>query len=376
MKNLFDKIRPYTEQESLEAVQKLFSNPLFLKQLSVFEDKINIDEWVKEILACDNEFDFHLTLADRVFHYYIEKSCTQVYYSGFENINPKNQYLFIGNHRDIVLDSSFLQIYYFKNGYDETRSAIGDNLLSTPLFLELARMHKMFIVLRSGLLKEKIAHTHLLSSYIHHSIFEEKESVWIAQGNGRTKNGDDKTQQGLLKMLTLADPQNAMLKLKNMHITPVTISYQYEPCDQLKARELALSENTPYKKQPGEDTKSIIEGITGFKGEAHFVIGKPLQFDMIPQELSLNEKLTILCQQIDNQIYENYYLHPQNYIAIDIQEKSNRFSNQYTEEEKNDFIRYLSQKSITHGVSKEKMMSYLLDIYANPVRNKLKIRNE
>ena len=373
MKNLFNNIRPYTEKETLVAVEKLFTNPDFIRQLSIFKDKINVDEWVKEVLACKDQFQFHLTFANRVFHYFIEKTCKKNSYSGFENINPENQYLFIGNHRDIVLDSSFLQIYFFKNGYDETRSAIGDNLLATPMFVELAKIHKMFLVLRSGTLKEKIASTHLLSSYISHSIFEEKESVWIAQGNGRTKNGDDKTQQGLIKMLTMSEPDNAMQQLKLMKITPVTISYQYEPCDQLKARELALSENSPYQKQKGEDTKSIIEGITGFKGETHFVIGKPLQqeFDLIPPELPLNDKLSFLCEQIDNQIYSNYFLYPQNYIAADIQNNSTRFSTQYSEDEKSDFVNYLNKKAIVSDVPKEKMMKNLLNIYANPVKNKL-----
>ena len=375
MKHLFDKIRPYTEKETMEAVKKLFSDPKFIQQLSIFEDKINVNEWVKEVLACKTQFEFHLALADKVFHYFIEKSTTKIHYSGIENIDPKKQHLFIGNHRDIVLDSAFLQIYFFKNGYEATRIAIGDNLISNPLYVELARLHKMFLVLRSGSLKEKINNTHLLSSYIHHSIFEDHESVWIAQGNGRTKNGDDKTQQGLLKMLTLATQQNTMTSLQQMQITPVTVSYQYEPCAQSKAHELAISENDTYTKQPGEDTKSIIDGITGTKGEVHFVIGKPLknEFDNIPKELSLNDKLTWLCNKIDHQIYENYFLYPQNYIAIDIQENSNRFATQYTNEEKTTFMEYLNKQSIVSDVSKEKMTQYLLDIYANPVRNNKKI---
>jgi len=378
MKHLFDNIRPYTEEETMQAVKKLFADPKFIQQLSIFEDKVNVDELVKKVLTCNTRHEFHLTFADMVYSYFMEKTCTKIHFSGIENINPENQYLFIGNHRDIVLDSAFLQVYYFKNGYEATRSAIGDNLISNPLFVELARMHQLFLVLRSGTLKERMANTQLLSSYIYHSIFEEKESVWIAQGNGRAKNGDDKTQQGLLKMLTLSAPQNAIQILKQMQITPVTISYQYEPCAQLKARELALSENAPYVKQPGEDTKSIIEGITGFKGEVHLVIGKPLQqeFEDIPQELSLNDKLALLREQIDNQIYENYFLHPQNYIAIDIQENSDRFSIQYTDKEKTDFINYLNEQSTISDVSKEKMMHYLLNIYANPVRNKLKISDE
>ena len=377
MKNLFDTIRPYSEQETLAAVKKLFNDPKFIRELSIFEDKIDVNEWVKEVLSCQTRFEFQLTFANCVFHYFIEKSCAQMYLSGWENINPKNQYLFIGNHRDIILDSSFLQIYNFGNGYEATRSAIGDNLVANPIFVEIARMHQMFLVLRSGSLKEKIRHTHLLSEYIHHCIFEEKESVWIAQGNGRTKNGDDKTQQGLIKMLTLAAPENAIQTLKRMQITPVAISYQYEPCAQWKARELALSENAPYTKQPGEDTKSIIEGITGYKGEVHLVIGKPLheEMDNIPPHLNPNDKLYWICQQIDKQIYENYFLYPQNYIAIDMQEKTNQYAFHYTPKEKAAFIDYLNQQSVVSDVSKEKMMKYLLDIYANPVRNKLRIKN-
>jgi hypothetical protein len=327
------------------------------------------------VLNCKTQFEFHLAFADRVFNYFAQKTCTQVHYSGLENINPKSSYLFLGNHRDIILDSAFLQVYYFANGYEASRSAIGDNLVFNQLFVEIARMHQMFLVLRSGTLKEKIQNTHLLSSYIDHTIFEEKKSVWIAQGNGRTKNGDDKTQQGLLKMLTFADPQNPLQLLKQMQITPVTISYQYEPCAQLKARELALSENAPYIKQPGEDAKSIIEGVTGYKGEVHFVIGKPLQqeFEKIPHDITLNEKLLMLCDQIDRQMYAQYFLYPQNYIAFDMKENSNRFATQYTQDEKLSFVNYLNKQNIVPDVPKDKMMNYLLDIYANPVRNRYEI---
>ena len=373
----FDYIRPYTEKETMEAIKKMFTDPNFIKQLSIFKDKINVKEWVKKVLSCNTVLEFHLTFADKVFHYFAEKTCTNIHYSGYENINPKKQYLFIGNHRDIVLDSTLLQSCFFNHGEKATYTAIGNNLVSTPLFGELARLHKMFLVLRSGTLKEKIANTYLLSSYINHAIFEEKESVWIAQGNGRTKNGDDKTQQGLIKMLTLAASQEPLQTLLAMQITPVTVSYQYEPCAQAKARELALSENAPYTKQPGEDTDSIIKGITEFKGDVHFAIGKPLQqLDNISQkELTLNEKLALICTQIDTQIYDNYYLYPQNYIAIDIQDNSDRFYTQYTAEEKNMFLQYLNEKSTVADVSKEKMTKYLLDIYANPVRNKLRIEN-
>jgi hypothetical protein len=375
MKSHFDHIRPYNEKETLVAVKKLFTNPQFLQELSFFENRINISEWVKEILSCKTQFEFHIAFADRVFNYFIKNSCTKLHSSGIENIDAATSHLFIGNHRDIVLDSAFLQIYFFKHGCEETRIAIGDNLLQHPIFKELALLHKMFLVLRSGTLKEKIKNTHLLSSYISHSIFNDNESVWIAQGNGRAKNGDDKTQQGLLKMLTLSAPDNALQNLKKMRITPVTVSYQYEPCAQMKARELALSEKGPYIKQPKEDTQSIVEGIFGFKGDVHFVIGKPLQqeFDEIPEELNFNEKLYWLCNKIDSQIYENYYLYPQNYIAIDIQDNSNRFSSQYTKEESVAFLQYLNEKSIVPDVPKEKMLKYLLDIYANPVKNKLRI---
>jgi len=377
MTELFNNIRPYTEQETMVAINKLFTNPKFLQQLSFLEKHLDVNQLVAEVLKCKTRHEFHLVFANTIFNSIVGKTYTKIHYSGLENINPKNPYLFIGNHRDIILDSVFLQVYFFRNGYEATLSAGGDNLISSPLLVELARIHQMFLVVRSGTRDEIINNTRLLSSFISHSLFKEKKSVWISQKNGRTKNGNDKTQSGLLKMLSLSSPKNELQALKQMQITPIAISYQYEPCAKLKARELALSEKGNYVKQSGEDATSINEGIMGYKGEVHLVIGKPLQqeFDNLPHEKTLNEKIAQLCEHIDQQIYENYFLFPQNYIAFDIQANSNRFSAYYTVAEKNAFLNYLQEQSLVSDVTKDKMLKFLLDIYANPIKNKFKITN-
>ncbi len=291
---------------------------------------------------------------------------------GVENIDPKKAYLYIANHRDITFDAAILQYYFFKEKLNTTKIAIGDNLISTPVLGEVARLNKMFLVKRSGSLREKLTDYKHLSAFIHNSLFNENESVWIAQRDGRTKDGYDYTKQGLLKMVTMGHEKELMETLHRVNIVPLTISYEYEPCDALKARELALSENGQhYQKYPGEDFDSIKHGIFDQKGRVSLVLGTPLdrELDEIPEDLNSNDKLFYVCQLIDHQIYKNYKLYANNYIANDVMHDSTRYHDFYTEEEKAHFLDYLDRKSIVRDVLKEKMMRYLLQIYGTPVDN-------
>lgn len=204
MNDKFYNIRPYNDAEAVQAIAKLFGNQEFVNSLSFLSDQFDIDELVEIAKNCKSIFDFQNQFSGKIYNYFIEKSTSSIHFSGMENINSNSPYLFIANHRDIVLDSSSLQRYFFDNNLHGTKSAIGDNLITGPFFVELARINNMLLVLRSSSIHEKIANLHLLSEYIHHSIFEDKESVWIAQRSGRTKDGYDKTQQGLIKMLSMA----------------------------------------------------------------------------------------------------------------------------------------------------------------------------
>ncbi len=272
-----------------------------------------------------------------------------------------------------MLDSTFLQIVRFEQGLGATRSAIGNNLVKEQLHVTLARLNKMFLVYRDDKDKaELLKHTKQLSDYIQHTLFVEKESIWIAQRGGRAKDGIDKTQQGLLKMLVRSLKMSPTEALKKIKISTSTISYQYEPCDHFKARELALSEMGKYEKKPGEDLQSIIQGFIGYKGEMTLYIGHTLhhEFDAIDENLSINDQFAQAREIVDRQIHDNYYLYNTNYIAYDIDENTSRFSLFYTTEEKEQFIEYLNKQAICDDVSKEKMMNYLLKIYSNPIRMK------
>ena len=368
----FENIRPYKDAEAVQAIHRLFNNQDFIKSLSFLKDQFDISELVKTALECKSILEFQMRFSGQVFNYFIQKSSTGIHYSGLENIKPEKAHLFIANHRDIVLDSSSLQNYFFENNLRGTKTAIGDNLVTNPVFVELARINNMLLVLRSSTIHDKIANLHLLSEYIHHSIFEENESVWIAQRSGRTKDGYDVTQQGLIKMLSMANRKDPMEALKSIQLTPVTISYEYESCDQLKAREMALSENGDYVKKSGEDFKSIVQGVLGYKGEIRLHIGNPIidEINQIDPSLNTNDQLFAVAKLVDQQIYADYHLFKTNYIAFDYQEQRQEFSSLYSEQEKDNFLNYLKKQSVVEDVSEEKMLHYLLLIYSNPVRTK------
>lgn len=370
MDSKFDDIRPYNDEEALLVLSKLYEDPQFQSALNILADKYPLAQVKEEFAQFHSIYEFQCTIVKRFINYFFEKTITSVSYSGLENLKKDQPYLFIANHRDIVLDTAFLQNYFFDNGFNSTKIAFGDNLLSSPTLSMFAMLNKLFMVKRGGSLRERLTNSQQLSEYIHHVILEEKESVWIAQRNGRTKNGIDQTQQGLIKMIGSCAKPQFIEGLMRMNIVPVTTSYEYESCDQLKARELALSENQAYIKKPGEDFESIKQGIMGYKGKVHFVIGKPITDEIakIDSALSNNEKAVKICHLIDQQIYANYQLFPNNFIAYDLMENSTEFADRYSAQQKEKFITYLEKQSTVADVAPEKMMHYLLAIYGNPVK--------
>lgn len=371
MTDKFASIRHYNKREALVAQREVFANKDLERALNYLNMGITVEGLKEDCKHFKSLYDFQAAVPGRFLQYYSDKTTTHVSYKGLENLDLNKSYLFIANHRDIVMDSAYLQLYFFHNKVNTSKIAIGDNLVSTPLLLSIAKLNKMFLVKRSATLRENLANSKLLSEYIHEALGVEHESVWIAQRNGRTKNGFDHTQQGLVKMLTYFDESRDVLDvLKEMHITPITVSYEYEPCDRLKARELAISENEKYVKKPGEDFNSVCQGIFGFKGNVNFVIGKAIdaEIDVIPADLHKNEKINAVCQIIDKQIYANYMLFANNYIAYDYLENSAEFASQYTPQQREAFLKYIDKQSIVEDVDAEKMKKYLFDIYANPVR--------
>lgn len=373
MTDIFSDIRPYTEEEAPEKIAQLIENQKFLAALQKFVPDYSPEQLKKDSADFNKIYDFQYATSRRFMEKFMQMSTTNVDFKGFDNYDKDKTYLFICNHRDITFDAALLSEYFFINHLNTAKLAIGDNLLSNPTLVEVAKLNKMFIVKRSLSMREKLTNYQHLSAYIHHVLFEENESVWIAQRDGRTKDGLDITKQGLVKMLAMDDTLKPLEMLKKINLTPLTVSYEYEPCDKLKAREMALSELEHYQKKPGEDFESILQGIFGFKGRVQLTLGKPIfdEIDAISPDLNQNDKIYEVCKMVDQQIYQNYKLFPNNYIAFDILASKSRFEHLYSKDEKLKFQKYIDEQSEVQDVSKEKMMYYLLRIYANPVTTSL-----
>ncbi len=370
MEDPFLTIRPYTEIEAKEAIRSLAQDPYFLSAVQSFSDEKSYLNIVNEFKSVNSTYDFQYHIIKKLVSFIIQETTDGISCSGIENLSSTDVYLFIGNHRDIVLDSVFLQQYFLTQNFKTTKIAFGDNLMTSPTLEKFFKSNKMFVVKRGGTIKEKLLNSQQLSKYIYHSLFHENESIWIAQRNGRTKNGIDKTQQGLVKMLANHAQKDILNGLKKLKIVPVSISYEYESCDQLKAREMVLSEKKEYVKLAGEDFKSMQQGIFGYKGKVNVSIGTPIvdEIDNIDKNLRPNEKIVEVCRLIDQQIYANYKLFENNFIAYDLLENKNEFSSHYSETNKNKFINYIDKQSVIDGIDQAKMRNYLLKIYANPVK--------
>ncbi|MBR6904105.1 MAG: 1-acyl-sn-glycerol-3-phosphate acyltransferase [Bacteroidales bacterium] len=374
----FEDIRPYTDLEFKAAYLRLAEYPGFQEAVAMFLPGYSVSQFKQDLANFNTVEDVQRDLDKRFVDVFIAQSSKGVTLSGIENIDEGVAYMFIGNHRDITFDPALLEYYFFVEHRRTSRIAVGDNLYSTPLLNEVAKLNKMVKVKRTGTMREKLENSYTLAAYIQQSLFEDHESVWIAQRDGRTKDGNDYTKHGLVKMITLGNDKNLMETIRRMNITPVTVSYEYEPCDKLKARELALSENAVYHKQPGEDFNSIKQGIFGQKGRMSLTIGTPInhELDTIPEELSNNDKIDLVCKLIDKQIYTNYTLYPNNYIAHDMLHQEKTYHEHYTDAERAKFEQYLQMQSQVPDVTEAKMLENLLKIYANPVDNYYKTISE
>ncbi|MDR3251227.1 MAG: acyltransferase [Tannerella sp.] len=309
---------------------------------------------------------------------FILRSMTEFSFSGLECLDPRKNYLFISNHRDIMLDSSLLQYLLLGNGFRTTEITFGSNLMSTQLVVDVGKANKMFTVIRNDNIRCFLKNSLLLSEYIRYVISEKGESVWIAQRNGRTKDGNDVTEQGIIKMFCMSGFGNPVDSLNALNIVPVAISYQIESCDILKTLELYHSRlNQKYVKQPGEDLNSILTGITQQKGRVNISICEPVTKDEIDFSHKYpNEFYKLVASVIDKRIYKHYKLYGNNYIAHDMRSGSAEYSDCYTPEEKEMFAgRCRAMLEQIEG-DKDILTAIFLDIYAKPVDNAKKAINQ
>ncbi len=366
----FDDMRPYYDNESYEVLQRIIKDPIFMKLVNNLWSGMTLDEVKAKAEKVNTAMGFQVEFMHPAIRTIVARSSDGLTCNGFEHLNKNESYLFVANHRDILLDSAILQILLVENGFATSEITFGNNLMDKGFITDFGRLNRMFAVLREGTGRELYDISRKLSAYIHHTIVDKNVSVWIAQRNGRTKDGNDQTQTGLLKMLNISGKGTFTDNFAQLKIVPLTISYEYEPCDVLKVQELYLSSlHTKYIKADGEDLNSIITGIIQPKGRIHLSVGTPIinELQQIDNSISENEKIKILTSLVDNQIYNDYKLWAVNYIAADILSNTNHYINHYTPDEKENFINYINSKTATIEGEQESLFNLFIKMYANPV---------
>lgn len=373
----FDAIRPFYDTEVNEAIQKVIHHPMMKALMNFAFPDLDDEVWKEQLTKTHSIRDFQCNFIYKALMQVLEKTSEGLTTSGFEKLEKNTPYLFISNHRDIILDTSLLNACLFDHGLTMTASAIGDNLVKKSFLYTLSKLNRNFLVLRGLPPRELLQSSKLMSEYIGQLLLRENRSVWIAQREGRTKDGNDATHQGVLKMLAMgSDEADLMDYFKKVKIVPVSISYEYDPTDALKMPQLmAEANNEIYIKEKNEDFMTLLSGIMGQKKRIHIHVGDILdkEIDQIKTEYdNSNKQIQALAQVIDDSILTSYKLWPTNYIAYDILNKTDKYAHLYTEKEKSLFERRLE---IRIDESNPIEMQGFLAMYANPVVNKSKYEN-
>lgn len=373
----FDAIRPFYDAEVNEAIVSSINHPMMKALMNFSFPEVEDSVWKEQLNKTHSIRDFQCNFIYNSVQRVLEKTSDGLTTSGFEKLEKNTSYLFISNHRDILLDTTLLNASLFEHGLVMTASAIGDNLVTKSFIKILAKLNRNFLVQRGLTPREMLESSKLLSEYIGQLLLRENRSVWIAQREGRTKDGNDATNPGVLKMLGMgSDEQDLMDYFKKIKIVPVSISYEYDPTDALKMPQILAEANQEiYIKEKNEDFITLMRGVLGPKRRIHIHVGDVInkEIDAIKVEFdNSNKQIQALAQVIDDSILSNYRLWPTNYIAYDIVNQTNPFSHLYSENEKSLFERRLEMR-IDHG--NPLALQSFLAMYANPVVNKLKYEN-
>lgn len=372
----FDDIRPFNDSEVNHYLRLLIKDENFQFILQfIFEDQAKI-ELFKLILANihtvkDLQYKFVYQLVDDLI---LKRSTDGLTSSGLEKLDKNTSYLFISNHRDIILDSAIMNYLIVLEGMNTTEIAIGNNLLIEKWIEYAVKLNRAFVVHRNLPARELLTASKKLSEYIRRNITIKNNSVWIAQREGRTKDGNDKTQQALLKMLNFSNIKEFGEGFRELRIVPLSISYEIEPCGFSKVAELYKKQTEGFEKTQEDDLKSMGEGLVRPKGRIHFAFGEPItsQIDLIAREETISSQIEKLADHIDQQIYSNFKLWPNNYIAEDILNNTSINTEYYTSEQFTHFISMLIEAVALIPGDAETIRSMFLQMYVNPLINKRK----
>ena len=361
----FDKIRVYKDEDTLKYMKKHINSEAFKQAFEFIYPNKNEEDYRNFVNNEVNSSDeFKKKCVFKATKRIIDTKSDGLTYNNLSHIDKDETYIYISNHRDIALDAALMSTILLKEGKKMAQSAVGDNLLLNEVIEDIGRMMGCFIVKRNLSPRETVKASDTLSRYIQYLLKDEKRSVWIAQKEGRTKDGNDKTNPAILKMISMANKDLTLEDfLKNIKIIPVAISYELDPTDYLKVPELlALEKEGIYEKQEGEDANSIFRGGLGYKGKIHFEFGKPLnkELDILKEHNSQNKKIRVLSNIIDTFIYKNYKLNEINYVAYDAMHQTERFRDKYTEKDISFFNNRIEVRAKDLGIDINIMKKFML----------------
>lgn len=376
----FEDIRPYRDAEVPEKIEKLLGEPQFQQIIEHVLPEMPYELFSNQLMGLKTVKQFQSKMVVPLLDKLLSNSAKGLEFKGIEKLDKEQSYLFVSTHRDIVLDSALMNYILLREGHETAEIAIGDNLMKIPWVVDLVKLNKSFIVKRDLPKEKKVEGSLQLSAYINDTLISQRDSIWIAQRSGRSKNGDDRTNPSILKMFILqGEGESPLDKLRKLNICPVSISYEYNPCDALTLPELmANAKGEKYEKLPMEDMVHMGQGIEGQKGRVSVSFGTPLnkvlsEFENINNR---NELLAKIAAAIDNEIHATYQLMPTNYIAYDVLKESNQFAEHYKAEEKESFLSHMNKSIADIEGEHDLKRTTFLHMYANPVFNKLNVENE
>ena len=377
--SIYDDIRPFDPEELPAAFERLLSDAQFQQVLGYLYPGVPLEAVKTKMMACKTNLEFQLA-----FCYGFLKDLMAKASKGFdmnvEAVDVTKRYTFVSNHRDIVLDSALLDVLLYDAGFNTTcEIAIGDNLLSLPWVKDLVRLNKSFIVQRSLSPREFLMASKKMAEYMHYVVGEKNDNIWIAQREGRAKDSNDRTQPSILKMMAMGGEGSPVDRLRQLHIVPLAISYEYDPCDFLKAAEFQLRRDVPgWKKTALDDVNSMRTGIMGYKGEVHYHCAPCIDgfLDNLSPDIPKTKVFDVIAEHIDKEVFKNYRLYPSNYIALDMLEGNEAHAGRYTAEDKAVFEKYLQGQIARIDIPNKDeafLRERMLTMYANPARNSLAV---
>ena len=369
----FNEIRCYSDAEASFVISQIFARPEIKKILAYVLGEDYAEYFLRTLPEMKTIDDFQRIVIIPVLMAIEHKTCTSVTLNGSEKINKEKGALYLTNHRDIVLDSAFLNIHLYLKGFNTSQIGIGNNLLIQPWIEHAVKLNKSFIVRRDGSIKQQLLISKNLSEYIRYVITERKDAVWLAQREGRAKDSNDVTQSSIIKMLNMSSKSTFSESINELNITPVAINYEFDACDFLKAKEFQQKRDNPqFKKSPMDDLLSMQTGLIAPKGRVSYNVCDPIVAPEEWNELAKNEQVSLLTAEIDKRIHANYILYPNNYVAADLLTNSNKFSDKYTQKDEEKFIGYVDKQLNKVDIPNPDfpfLRHMIYTMYANPVLN-------